>query len=115
MADRVSDLMEERLKVKGNSLSQQIAQAKRMLPRKIRLSANALAQAETYSRNPKLLLQIDESSVAKDYDICIKYLNGMNRWDRRKGIVLTLTANILFRLVAVLALVLGVLVWRGFL
>jgi hypothetical protein len=115
MAVRVSDLMEERLKVKGNSLSQKIAQAKRTLPRKVWQAAKDLAQAEAQSHNPKLLLQIDETVVAKNYDVCVKFLNTMNRWDRRKGVVLSLTVNILLRLVAVVALVAGVLLWRGYL
>jgi len=115
MTERVADLMRRRLGIKGKTLTETIAKGRRLLPRKVRAAAEALAQAETWSHNPKLLLRVDETVVAKDYDICVRYLANLNRRERVKGILLSLTATILFSLVGVIALVIGVLVWRGFL
>ena len=86
-----------------------------MLPRKVRTAAEALALAETWSHNPKLLLQVDETVVAKDYDICVRYLSNLNRRERAKGFLLSLTTTLLFSLLGVIALVIAVLFWRGFL
>lgn len=114
MTERVEDLMQRRLGVKGKDLADRVHRGRRLLPRKVRLAADALAHAQTASHNPKLLLQLDEEAVAKDYDICVRYLSNLNRRERIKGILLSLTATILFSLVGVVALVIGVLVWRGY-
>jgi hypothetical protein len=115
MADRVSDLLQERLRIKGRDLSDRLSKGGRKLPRKVRAAAEGLALAAEQSHNAKLLVQIDEELVARNYDICVKHLTGLNRWDKRKGVLLGLTASILFSLVAVVALLIGVLIWRGFL
>ena len=72
----------------------------------------AVAMEQSY--NPKLLLQIDEGKVAENYDICIRHLNGLNKGYKLRGVLLGLSTTILFSLLAVAALVLAVLVWRGF-
>jgi len=115
MTERVTELMRRRLRIKGNNLGEAIAKSRRLLPRKIRTAAEALVLAEIWSHNPKLLLRVDETAVAKNYDICVRYLSHLNRRERVKGVVLNLASGILFSLICVVALVIGVLVWRGFL
>tara|TARA_R110002124_G_scaffold208002_2_gene374468 strand:- start:59 stop:430 length:372 start_codon:yes stop_codon:yes gene_type:complete len=115
MTERVAELMQRRLRVKGGDLKETVTRGRRMLPRKVRTAAEALALAETWSHNPKLLLQVDETVVAKDYDICVRYLSNLNRRERAKGFLLSLTTTLLFSLLGVIALVIAVLFWRGFL
>ncbi len=78
MADRVADLMEERLRVRGVGLSTKLRKGKRHLPRKVSLAASALADAAEKAQNPKLFVQIDQNKVAEDYDICVRYLTMIN-------------------------------------
>ncbi|MFN4172296.1 MAG: hypothetical protein ACK4GW_11150 [Pseudorhodobacter sp.] len=115
MADRVDELLEERLGLRGDGLRGRLKKGRRILPRKVLRAATDLAEAAEQSHNAKLLLQIDEGLVAANYDICVKHLSGLNRWHRRKGILLGLTTSILFSLLMVAGMVLAVLVWRGFL
>jgi hypothetical protein len=115
MAERISMLLTERLQVKGRDLEDKLSRTGRRLPRKIRNAAQGVAMAVEQSYNPKLLLQIDEEKLAENYDICVKYLNGLNKGYRLRGVLLGLSTSILFSLLAVVALFLGVLVWRGFL
>jgi hypothetical protein len=115
MAERVSVLLTERLKIKGRDLEEKLDRAGRRLPRKVRRAAQDMAAAAALSHNPKLLLQIDEERFAKNYDICIKYLNPLNRGYRVRGVLLGLSASVLFSLLVVAGLFLAVLVWRGFL
>ena len=75
MADRVADLMEERLRVRGVGLTAKLRKGKRHLPRKVALAAHNLADASEKAQNPKLLVQIDQGKVAEDYDICVRHLN----------------------------------------
>lgn len=115
MAERVSALLTERMQIKGRDLPDKLGSAGRRLPRKVRVAAQDLATALEQSFNPKLLLQIDEEKVASDYDICIKHLTALNKGHKLRGVLLGLSTSVLFSLVAVAALLLGVLVWRGFL
>lgn len=66
------------------------------------------------AQNPKLLLHVDEAMVAQNYDICIKHLGGMNARARRRAAMAGLAGSIAFSLLAVAALVVAVLVWRGY-
>jgi len=115
MADRVAELLEERLGLKGDGLRAKLRKGGRILPRKVQRAATDLAAAEEQSHHAKLLLQIDMETVATNYDVCLKYLSGLNTWHRRKGVLLGLATSILFSLLVVAGLVLAVLVWRGFL
>ena len=115
MAERISVLLTERLHIKGRDLGDKLYRGGRRLPRKVRQAAKEVAVAMEQSYNPKLLLQIDEEKVAENYDICIKHLNAVNKGHKLRGMLLELSTSILFSLLAVLALVAGVMVWRGFL
>ncbi|WP_022705271.1 hypothetical protein [Pseudorhodobacter ferrugineus] len=115
MGERISALLTERLQIKGRDLADKLKRGGGRLPRKVRVAAQGVATATEQSYNPKLLLQINEEKVAENYDICIKHLNGLNKGHKLRGVLLGLSTSILFSLVAVAALVLGVLVWRGFL
>ena len=59
MADRVAQLLEERLGLGGRGLSVKLKRAGRTLPKKVRDSGRVLAQAAQKGQNPKLLGQID--------------------------------------------------------
>lgn len=115
MAERISALLTERMSIKGRDLADKLSRASRRLPRKVRVAAQALSEAAEQSYNPKLLLQIDEEAVARNYDICLRHLNALNRGYRLRGMILGLSTSILFSLLAVVGLVVGVLIWRGFL
>ena len=115
MADRVAELMELRLRARGSGLAEKLARGGRALPRRVRAAAGTLAEAAQMAQNPKLLVQIDELRVAAAYDICLLYLGPLGRGARRKGAALDILATMAFSLVVVAALVIGVLVWRGYL
>lgn len=114
MADRVSSLMERRLKIGGNSLETRLHRAGNRLPKQVREAGEVLVSATQMMQSPKLLMQIDTEAVAEAYDICVKYLNTVNLSARRKGLVLDAGARIAFALLTVGILVVAALYWRGF-
>ena len=114
MADRVAGLMEERLRVRGQGLSEKLRKGGRLLPRKVRAAAEVLAQGAAMAQNPKLLLQVDQAAVAAAYDTCVRHLGGVNGGDRRKGLVVGVAASIAMSVLVVALLVIAVLIWRGF-
>lgn len=113
MADRVSALLEERLRIRGADLAEKLKRGGRHLPRKVRDAAGRLSVAAQLAQNPKLLLQIDESEVAEAYDICLRYLSPLGAGARRKAMLQGVLGSILFALVAVAGLTWLVLRWRG--
>lgn len=114
MADRVAGLMEERLRIRGVGLTQKLARGGRLLPRKVRVAATALAKAADMAQNAKMLMQIDDAVVAGDYDICLRHLGGIDAKDRRKGTIVGVVASIAASVLVVVLLMGAVLYWRGF-
>lgn len=114
MADRVSGLLEERLRVKGTTLEARLNAAGRRLPRKVREAGRALAAALTMIQNSKLMHQVDDETVAVAYDICVRHLITINPTAARRGLLLDMAARIAFALLVVAVLLVGFLYWRGF-
>jgi hypothetical protein len=115
MADRVAQLLEERLALAGRDLAAKLAKGGRLLPKRVREGAELLAETSEKARNPKLLGQIDMSEVAEAYDVCVRHLMTVDPAGRRRetvaGMVGFVGYGILFLVIAIIA----VLVWRGFL
>ena len=113
MVNRVSDLLAERLRVKGVTLQDRLAKAGRRLPRKVRDAGEALVQASVMAQSPKLLMQVDHGKLAAAYDICLRHLNTVNPVAARRGMILNIAASIAFSLLVVAGLVVTVLYLRG--
>ncbi len=114
MAERVTSLMEERLRIKGSGLREKLRKGGRLLPRKVRAAAERLADAAEKSKNPKLLLQVDEAAVVAAYDICSKHLTKIDASHRRMTGILGTASSLAAILLFVGLIVVGVLYWRGY-
>ena len=114
MAERVTSLMEERLRVKGTGLHEKLRKGGRLLPRKFRIAADRLADASEMSKNPKLLMRIDEAAVVEAYDICSKHLTKIDAAHRRMTGILGTASSLAATLLFVGLIVMGVLYWRGY-
>lgn len=114
MADRVSSLLEERLGARGRGLDEKVQRAGRRLPRRVRVAAAALAEAAEMAQNPRLLVRVDETAVATNYDICLRHLGRLNRAERRHGALLNFAASVAFAVLVVGVAVVAYLVWRGY-
>jgi hypothetical protein len=115
MADRVAQLLDERLGIGGRDLAAALRKAGRLLPKRVREAAGLLADAAEKARNPKLLGQIDMGAVSDAYDTCLKHLSAIDPDTRRRntfsGMVGFIGGGIFLLAVAIFA----VLMWRGFL
>jgi hypothetical protein len=115
MADRVAQLLEERLGIGGRDLGAGLRKGGRLLPKRVRESAQLLADAAEKAKNPKLVAQIDMGAVSNAYDACLKHLTAIDPNARRRG---TLSGMVGFVGGGIFLLAVGivaVLVWRGFL
>jgi hypothetical protein len=114
MADRVAQLLEERLGLGGRDLSAKLKRAGRMLPKKVRESGQALAQASHKAQNPKLLGQIDMGEVTAAYDVCVKHLVAIDPVNRRRDLFAGMLGSVGFGILVLAVAIFGFLVWRGY-
>lgn len=113
MADRVAQLMEDRLRIGGRGLADKLDRSGRRLPRRVRAAARQLAEAAHMSQNPRLLLQIDEAQVAEAYDTCLRYLAPLGGAARRRGRLHSVVAQVVFGLLLVAGVAALILRARG--
>ena len=115
MADRVAQLLEERLSVGGRDLGAKLKRAGRILPKRVRAGADLLAVAAEKSRNPKLLGQIDMGEVADAYDVCVRHLTTIDPAGRRRDTVAGMVGFVGYGILFLVIGIMAVLLWRGFL
>ena len=113
MPAEISELMAERLGIRGKILAPKIRRAGRLIPKKVRLAAEQLADAEKKLQNPKLLKQIDEDSLAQSYYLCRIHLEGINRAATKSNKRADLLSSIAFNLLFLFILVTALVLWRG--
>lgn len=114
MADRVAQLLQEKLRLGGRDLAAKLRRGKRLLPRKVRDAAERLATAAEKSRNPKLMGQVDMGQVADAYDVCVRHLAGIDPAERRRGTMLGMVESVGIGVLIFGAVVGGVMLWVGY-
>jgi hypothetical protein len=114
-ADQIAALLQDRLGIRGKGLAAKLRRAGRLLPRHVRRQAEVLVQAVQMQASPKMARMVDGEAAQKAYQDCENYLSGIDAWDRRKGRIIGILSTSALNLLAVAALVVVVLVWRGFL
>lgn len=115
MAGRVAELFEARLNVGGKTLADKLRRGGRRLPRNVRREAAYLAQAAEQARVPKLMVQIDHARTADAYDACLRYLKPIGASERRRTLAMQILTGVGAAVFVTGAMVLLVLVWRGYL
>ncbi len=114
MADRVAQLMEERLGLGGKGLAAKMKRAGRLLPRKVRDAGRVLAVAAQKAQNPKLLGQIDMGEVTEAYDVCLKHLIEIDPVSRRRDLFAGMVSSVGFGVLVLAIAIAGFLAWRGY-
>ena len=104
-----------RLGGRGATLRDVLRRARRRLPRRIRAQAARLAEAESFAAHPRLRLTLDAQALDKAASEVETHLNTIDLADRRKGWWLGMLGGLAFNMLAFLALLLALLVWRGYL
>ncbi|MCK8463066.1 hypothetical protein MUY35_04290 [Aliiroseovarius sp. S1339] len=111
--DRLAQLLEERLDIRGAGFETKLRRAGRLLPRHLRREGEVLSEALRLSSHPRLGRQVDTKRLAKAADAIESYLLDLDAWDRRRGIAVNVSASVLLNILVVAALVAGVIIWRG--
>ena len=114
MADRVAQLLEERLGLGGRHLSSKLKRAGRKKQKKVRDSGKVLAAAAHKAQNPKLLGQIDMGDVTEAYDVCVKHLIAIDPVGRRRDLFAGMVGSVGLGVLVLAVALLGFLAWRGY-
>jgi hypothetical protein len=115
MADRVAQLLEEKHGLGGRDLTAKLRRGKRLLPRKVRDAADALAAAAEMARNPKLMGQVDMGQVSGAYDVCVRHLAGIDTAERRRGTMVGMVESVGIGVLIFGIVIVGVMYWLGYL
>jgi hypothetical protein len=115
MADRVAQLLEEKLGIGGRDLAAKLRRGKRLLPRKVREAAERLATAAEKARNPKLMGQVDMGQVADAYDVCVRHLAAIDPAERRRGTFAGMVESVGIGVLVFGVVVGGIMFWIGYL
>ncbi|MCA3437536.1 MAG: hypothetical protein LW703_06340 [Rhodobacter sp.] len=114
MADRVAQLLKERLGLGGKGLAAKMKRAGRLLPRKVRDAGKQLAVSAQKAQNPKLLGQIDMGEVTEAYDVCLKHLIAIDPVDRKRGLLAGMIGSVAFGVLVLMIAIAVLLAWRGY-
>jgi hypothetical protein len=115
MIHRVRQALRDKEGIGGRGLAGGLKTARRRLPRGIFRQLRKLAAAEELAAHPKLALTLDQPELLSAGRDILGYLERIDLADRRKGRWLGILGAVTFNLLAVVALFVAVLVWRGLL
>lgn len=113
-ADRLAQLIEEKLGVRGAGLEAKLTRAGRNLPKHIRADALMLVNAMTYEGHPKLSRQLDYDRLDRAFANAEHYLVNVDTGARQRGLALDWLAKTAFNLILLAVLLMALLRWRGF-
>lgn len=106
--------MREKLGVRSSTLHKAHTKAKRLLPRRVYRSFVYLEKSEPMLTHPRLRQTLDMKALKAAQKDVQTHLEGIDVADRRKGWWLNLAGVLAFNLLVLIALVIIVLVWRGY-
>ena len=100
-SNRIAELMQERLGVRGDTLESKLNRAGSEIPKWVRKEAQHLVEAQRLMGHPKLMMQANVANVDSAFRACETYLTSINRAERRKTKVLGFLATNAFNLLLV--------------
>ncbi len=114
MADRVAQMMQDRLSIRGRGLDGKLRHARGVMPKRVQAEAAYLARAAETARDPRMMARIDQARIVAAYQTCMDHLNAVGRAARVTSITLSIASSVAFRLLVVFGLLVWFLVWKGY-
>lgn len=109
------DRLREKLGVKAPNLERAMKRAGRRLPREAHRAASVLVTAKSHASHPRLSRMIDPVAVQNAQAALGGYLDRIDPKKRRTDRILSMLAAQALNLLGVIALVIGLMLWRGLL
>jgi len=112
LIDRVLTRLHEKEGLSGRDLKSVLHKGRGRLPRRILKQGQLLARAQPLAGHPKLRLTLDHAGLRKAGAEILGYLDNVDLADRRKGWWLGMLGGMAFNILALIAIVIAVLLWR---
>lgn len=113
-AEELRQLMRAKLGVRGGTFQGALKRGAPQLPRHLRRQAQVVVDALPMAVHPKLRQTLDRPRLDRAVADLRRYLDDIDLADRRKGFVLGVLGAMAFNLLALIALLIVFLVWKGF-
>lgn len=111
----LTQLMRQKLRVRGNTLPIVLARGKYRLPKRIVRAVNRLIEAETMAENPRLQMMLDHQALDASIREVERFLADIDPSDERKGWYLGILASLVINLLTLAILLIAVMLWQGYL
>lgn len=111
----VEDLLVDKFRVKKRGLRKMLARTGRRLPKAMHGRAELLLKAQKLAEHPKLSRQIDHAAVVKAQSELVAHLEAIDVSERRKGMLLNLAGDLVFKILLVAVAFVAWLWWAGYL
>jgi hypothetical protein len=109
------DALRAKLGVKARDLPRAMKNVGRRLPREAHRAALVLSDAKGHAAHPKLARMIDVHSVEVAARVLHEHLEKIDPKARRKNMILDMLGVQAINILVVIALVIGLMMWRGLL
>lgn len=113
-SETVRELLRTKLGLRGKTLAAQLKRAGRRLPARHHRDGQVILSAQDRIVHPKLATTIDEAELNAAFAGLMNHLGAVDPKDRRKGKLLGWMGYQVFNLMVIAALLVAVLLWRGF-
>jgi hypothetical protein len=104
-----------KLGIRARSLQKAMHRAGRRLPKEAHRAGDLMIGALSQAAHPKLSRMVDMGAVEQASRTLHMHLDKIDPKERRKDRLLSLLGALAFNVLAVIALVVGLMVWRGLL
>lgn len=104
-----------KLGVKAQTLSAGMKSAGRRLPKRAHRAAGVIYEAHVHGAHPKLSRMLDGAAITSAESTLHAHLDKIDPKERRKDVVLGMLGTQALNVLAVIALVVGLMLWRGLL
>ena len=113
LAADIETRLETKFGQRRGSLVKRLRKAGGGLPRRVVRDADTIGQALALDTHPKLRRRIDRGAVQAAHDRIAAHLDTIDPKERRKDFWLSLLGSLALNLLAIVALVVLVVKWRG--
>lgn len=114
MTSQIRDLLVSRVSARGATLARCYRSVHGLLPRSVRHGVETLIEAETMAQSPRLRVRLDQKNLERAAQDCIRYLEQLPEGHRRLRARKDLLADVMLKFAVVIAVVITLLSWRGF-
>ena len=111
--EALETLMQEKLGVRGKSLSLRFNRAGRLLPKRIQKAGRVIAEAQNAAAHPKLARLYDQKALNAAFSDVTSHLETIDPADRRRGKVLGVLGGVVFNLILLTVAIVALLRWQG--